>query len=69
MHGSSYCPSVYGSEVSIVVFCHDLIAMKETVQVLENEFSRTRNKEFSIDRLSQMTFVLDNSLFSQKGNF
>ena len=44
--------------------------MKETVQILENEFSRMRTfKGFSIDRLSQMTPVLDNSLFSQKTTF
>jgi len=41
--------------------------MKETVQALENEFQgREIFKRFSIDRLSQTTIVLGNSLFSQK---
>jgi len=36
---------VYGFKVSIIVFCHELVARKkkETVQILENEFSRMKN--------------------------
>ena len=41
------------------------------MQILENEFFKDEKhlKDFSIDRLSQTTLVLDNSLFSQKDNF
>ena len=42
--------------------------MKEAVQILENEFFKDEKhlKDFSIDRLSHMTPILDNSLLSQK---
>jgi len=44
--------------------------MKENVQVLEMNFQgREIFKRFSIDRLSRMNLVLDDSAFSQKDNF
>jgi len=44
--------------------------MKEIMQILEKNFQgRETIKGLSINRLSQMTLVLDNSLFSQKDNF
>jgi len=54
----------------MVVFFHDLVAINKLYRLSKMNFQgREIFKRFSIDRLSQMTPALDNSLFSQKEDF
>jgi len=72
MHGASHCPNVGLWGIYCFLF-HDLVAKKNERNYADSRkwiFKDDKHlKDFSIDRLSQTTLVLDNSLFSQKTTF
>jgi len=72
MHGASHCPSVglWGIYCCLLSWPCSKEKSKKLCRFSKMNFQGWKIfKGFSIDRLSRMTLILDNSLFSQKENF